>query len=366
MADPMTPRAFLSRTVAFLAGIAGALLLLEGLLRLLPVIEGTYAAEPRASWPVHTMIPNSRYTYSKEWNLQNVHRGRINNFGYPAPFDYPSDRAGHAGGGVAVFGDSYIEALMNEYPDTLQGSLNDYLQTPQTVLHFGVAGAEMPDYLGVAPLVRDQFAPRWAVIVITAGDFTNGFRASPGYFEWDAKKSPPIRLVPEIHRSARARFLRTVALIRYVRGNLSIRPDEIIQLRRGAESVAAAGGKCRPEVLSSADEALLESYARALPAALGLPPGRIILVFDSDRRSLAAGAHAPKPARCPQRAVIANDRLREIATREGMRVIDSYPVFQRHVAAGLGPVDRSPSDAHWNAAAHRLMAREVARIIDNP
>ena len=59
------------------------------------------------SWPVHTMIPNSQYTYSTGWNLQNIHRGRINNYGYVAPFDYsPGSRQRT----VAVFGDSYVEA----------------------------------------------------------------------------------------------------------------------------------------------------------------------------------------------------------------------------------------------------------------
>jgi hypothetical protein len=47
-----------------------------------------------------------------------------------------------------------------------------------------------------------------------------------------------------------------------------------------------------------------------------------------------------------------------------MRVIDSYPVFHRHFEQAQGPLDRSPVDAHWNGTAHRLMAREVARIID--
>src|SRR6202008_2051636 len=106
-----------------------------------------------------------------------------------------------------------------------------------------------PDYLGIAPLVSERFSPQWAVIVITVGDFTRGFHASPGFFEWQADRSSPIRLVPEIRRSARAKFLRTVALIRYARGNLSIRPEDLIQLRRGAESVAASGA-CRPEALS--------------------------------------------------------------------------------------------------------------------
>ena len=357
----MSARAFISRLVAIFFGVGAALVLLEIALRLLPVLEGTYAADPRPSWPVHTMIPNTRYTYSTGWNLQNIHHGRINNYGYAAPFDYQSSRE-PGSGGVAVFGDSYIESLMNDYEDTLQGSLDEYLKRPLKVMSFGMAGSEMPDYLGTAPLVRDTFSPQWAVIVITAGDFTRGFNAAPGYFEWDANRSPPIRLVPEIHRSARAKLLRTVALIRYARGNLSIRPDELISLRRGSESVAA--GSCRPEQLSEADEALIEAYARALPGALGLPPERIILVFDSDRRVLAAGNTSALPWTCPLRASLANQRLMQLAAQAGMHVIDSFPVFQRHVAAGLGPVDRSPVDPHWNSTAHRLMAQEVARVID--
>ena len=84
----MAPDAFITRTLAFLAGIGGTLLLLEVVLRLLPVLSGTYAADPRAAWPVHTMIPNSPFTYSTGWNLQNIQHGRINNYGYVAPFDY--------------------------------------------------------------------------------------------------------------------------------------------------------------------------------------------------------------------------------------------------------------------------------------
>jgi hypothetical protein len=68
--------------------------------------------------------------------------------------------------------------------------------------------------------------------------------------------------------------------------------------------------------------------------------------------------------RCRSRATKANDRLKELAAARGMHVIDSQPVFQRHFAAGRGALDRSPVDAHWNPAAHQLMAREVARIIE--
>jgi hypothetical protein len=349
---------FFTRTLAFGIGIVATLLALEGLIRVTPVIAGTYAADPREDWPVHTMIPNTSYTFSTGWNLQNVHRGRINNYGYASPHDY---RKGHAD--IAVFGDSYVEAMMNDYGDTLAGALNDYLGTRREVLSFGMSGAEMPDYLGMAPLVREEFSPEWAVFLITAGDFTNGFSAAPGYFEWDAARSPPVRLVPEIHRSAFSKFSRTVGLVRYLRGNLLFRPNELIKLRRGADHAAGAS-TCAAEVLSKQDEELLQAFARELPRALQLPPARIVLVFDADRRRIYAGFQPGSHAPCLNRAMLANQRLAELARAGGLRVIDTEPVFRRHFEAGLGPLDRSPLDAHWNPAAHRLIAREVARVIE--
>jgi hypothetical protein len=355
----MAPTTFVTRALAFMAGIGGTLLLLEGTLRLLPVLNGTFAADPRDSWPVHTMIPDSQFTYSTGWNLQNIQRGRINNYGYVAPFDYSPGSEG----AVAVFGDSYIEAQMNDYADTLQGTLNTYLKTHRTVLNFGTAGAEMPDYLGIAPLVRRDFSPQWAVFVITLGDFTRGFAAGPGFFKWQPGQSPPVKLVPEIHRSELSKWLRTLALIRYLRGNLSLRPDELIRLRRGADA-AAASAPCRDEVLSKQDEQMLEYFARELPVALGLPPDRVILVFDSDRKAIYAGKTRAEAQKCLPRPARANDHLQQLAAQAGLHVIDSYPVFKQHFDERQGPLDRSPVDAHWNAAAHRLMAREVARIIE--
>jgi hypothetical protein len=358
----MAPISFVTRTLAFTAGIGATLLLLEGALRMLPVLDGTFAADPRPSWPAHTMIPDSSFTYSTGWNLQNIHRGRINNYGYVAPFDYaPKSDSGH--GTIAVFGDSYVEAMMNDYADTLQGALNDYLKTPRKVLNFGMAGSEMPDYLGVAPLVRREFSPQWAVFVITMGDFTRGFSAGPGYFRWQPDLSPPIKLIPEIHRSNMSKWLRTLGVIRYMRGNLSLQADQLVQLRRGAV-VASSAGPCRGEVLSKDDEALLSAFARGLPASLALPPERVILVFDADRKAIYAGKTREEARKCQARAALANDRLQEIAAQAGFHVIDSYPVFQRYFNERQGPLDRSPVDAHWNAAAHRLMAREVAAIID--
>jgi hypothetical protein len=347
---------FITRTVAFGLGIAGMLLVLEGVLRVLPVFGGLFAADPRPDWPIHSLIPNGRYTYSSGWNLDNVQGGRINNYGYLSPEDY---RPGS--GGIAVFGDSYIESVMNAYPDTLQGALAKHLRTPRTIMNFGTAGAELPHYLGAADFVAREFKPEWAVFLITAGDFTRGFKADAGYFYWKADRDPPIAFKPEPHRSRLTKFVRSLALVRYMRGNLSFQAENMIQWRRNVEPPRQ---DCKPEDLSNEDDELLTAFVEHLPRALRLAPERVVLVFDSDRKSIYAGRSQEESLRCAPRATLANERLKNLARARGMHVIDSYPVFQEYFRRHGLPVDRGPFDAHWNPAAHGLMAREVARIIE--
>jgi hypothetical protein len=344
----------LTCTLALFAGMVATVLLLEGVLRILPVYGGANAADPRASWPLHTLIPGSQYTYSIGWNFQNIHHGRINNLGYVAPGDY---RAGASG--IVVVGDSFIESLMNEYRDTLQGSLNDYLRTPSNVMSFGTSGADMPHYLGIARAIGERFAPKWAVVVINGTDFTGGFSAESGYYRWAPERDPPIRLVPEVLRSGFEKWARTVALVRYLRGNLLLRPSQLIRFHRGADP---AGYGCEAAALSERDGLLLEAFTRELPSVLQVPAANVILVLDSDRRAIYA--HQTSVSSCLSRGQLARQRLIELAQPSGMRVIDSDPVFRKYYEAEHRPLDHSPLDPHWNATAHRLMAREVAAVIN--
>src|SRR5262245_25733891 len=144
----MTPKRFILRVSALLAGMGVMVVVLEILLRFMPILDGAYAADPNGKWPLHVLVPNSSYTFSVGWNASNLHRGRINNFGYVSPRDYTPGEAG-----IVVIGDSYIESLMNDYNETLQGELGRYLETAQPVLNFGMSGADMPHYLGTAEAV---------------------------------------------------------------------------------------------------------------------------------------------------------------------------------------------------------------------
>lgn len=345
------------RTACFFAGVCGTLLLCELLLRALPVNGGAYTADPDASWPVSRLVPDSSYTFSDGWSLRNVHHGRINNFGYAAPYDYVPGSAG-----VVIIGDSFVESLMNDYDNTLQGILRRQL-APENVMAFGTINAALPHYLGVAQLVRRYFSPQWAVIVIIAGDYVDGFAKQPGFYHWAPDRTPPIGLTKEVDRSAAQKLLRTVAVARYVRTNLEFRWSNAVKLHRGTDAHPPA---CVRTSLTEPDERLIQEYVSALPAALGLPASHVILVFDSDRKAIYAGLSREAAEACPTRDVLARARLMSVARTAGLQVIDSDPIFRRYYAKTGQGVDYLPFDLHWNATGHRLIAEQVARIINGP
>jgi D-alanyl-lipoteichoic acid acyltransferase DltB (MBOAT superfamily) len=354
----MTRSSSVRITFSLAAGIVACLLAIELLLRFLPVQNGLFGAEPREDWPLHRLVPNSTFTDSAGWNFVNVRRGRVNDFGFVSPFDYAGKH-----GGIAVLGNSFVAATMNEYADTLQGSLPEYLSSPQVAMGFGVAGQHLPDYLAMARLIGERFEPDWAVIVVTRRDFSAGFRADPGYCRWARSGDYVIECMPQVHRSALRKWVRELATVRYVRSNLKLAPGNLIRLER-APATGPDEATCRSAELAESDRRLLSGWLGALAPALRIPPSHVILVVDSDRVALyAPPATDPAPA-CPTRDDRADAFLRVAAERRGIHVIDSGPVFARHVAETHERLDHSPHDAHWNGAAHRLMAQEVARIVE--
>ena len=74
---------WLRGAAAFVVGSIVTLAALEVVLQLLPV-QRAYGGRPAADWPVHHMLPNSQYTFSSGWALEDVRHGHINNLGYAA------------------------------------------------------------------------------------------------------------------------------------------------------------------------------------------------------------------------------------------------------------------------------------------
>src|SRR5205807_1457193 len=85
------------------------------------------------------------------------------------------------------------------------------------------------------------------------------------------------RLLPD----APAKLVRWLAIVRYTRGNLRFDLRHFLHT-----SAKGAPRPCVPEGLQAGDADLLAAYADRLPAAYGVPPERVILVFDADRAEL--------------------------------------------------------------------------------
>jgi len=353
----------LAATAAWiLAGTVGAVVALELLLQVLPVSgKGTYGAEIDPKWPMHHLLPDSNFTYSVGWNLENVHSGRINNMGYVAPFDYVAGTPG-----IVVLGDSYVESLMNDYSQTLQGRLGGLLEQPSAVLQFANSGASAADYLAVAGLVAGRFKPTWGIVVMSEGDFVEGFAADRGhgYHNWDSSAQPPVKLTGfEQERSPLVKAARRIALIRYLRYNLKVDLQNLIRFEPVSDDQAGPM-ECAPVELSASDAALASSFAELLPGQFGLDPTHVILVFDSDRKSLYDPKRRNTP-RCATRDSEAQKLIRAKAIERGIKVIEMGPVFASYYDRTHRRVDHSPADWHWNAAAHELVAHEAAGIIND-
>jgi hypothetical protein len=344
--------------LCFAAGLLSGILALEIVLRFLPVNgKGIYGAEPTPAWPVHHLIPNNQYLYSMGWNFSDIRHGRINSLGYVAPFDYVLGSSG-----IVIVGDSFVESFMNDYSETIQGLLPDYLKQPMSVMQFGTSGAAMPDYLAVAGLIAEHFKAKWAVVVITGHDFDQGFHPSKGYYAWDAERNPPITLTASEKRSEFTQWVRQLALVRYLRGNLDATLKGLINFNDVADD-GDISHRCKAVTLSTTDHYLVREFVKLLPARLSLDPSHVVLVFDSDRASLYAGASDTNPP-CPTRNTEGLALLRSVALSEGVKVIDTMPLFQAYFERTGQRLDYSPVDKHWNGAAHRLVAQQVARVIN--
>ena len=324
MAVRSTSRILLGLT----SGVVLSALLLEALLWLLPTFNGVFAADPNPDWPVEHYLPSKQYTYSTSWNFRNVRHGVTNDMGYVAPFDYRTNPAF-----AALFGDSYVQALMIRYEDSITGQLASLSQSdPSRVLNFGIAGSALPDYLGVGSLVRDRFHPEWVIVSVGDGDFVEGFSVGPGHFRWSVHDPNAISLVAEEARSPVIKIIRRSALVRYLRSNLRLTLRGVLV----AEPPMATDSfepPCNDEELSTGDSERIKKYVEQMPGAFGVPAGKIVLVQDSEalRKRLYVTQSIDHGKDCsPSRDEQALQLLMDKARHAGMNVVDTFPLFRSH------------------------------------
>src|ERR1051325_8981311 len=164
---------FLVNFLLSLASIAFCLLAAEIMLRFLPVSTGLRSMRVPAADPVLHFTPNRPFVNSLGWTMHNVVHGRVNNAGFVNDQDYVRDGPPL----IAVIGDSFIEAQMVTYPESLQGRLAAALKDTFRVYSFAGSGAPLSQYLIWAGYAVKQYGARAVVINVVGNDFDESLRS---------------------------------------------------------------------------------------------------------------------------------------------------------------------------------------------
>jgi hypothetical protein len=341
-------------------GLLVPLLLGEAVLRLLPVRTGLRTLPINAANPIRRFPPNRSFTFSRDWNFSLINKGRTNNFGFVNDQDY--DSTAHTPL-LAVIGDSYIEAPMVPFPETMHGRLARCVDGHGRVYSFGASGAPMSEYLGEADFARSRFHPDAVLVLVVGNDFDRSLRwytGSTGFHVFRRDSSGLVLQLVNYKPSLYRRIVRHSALARYVILNLAGGVDKADQLLRGGRArpkyVGNTEASFTPERVRDSREAV-DEFLKELPARSGLPPERILVMVDairpdmynSDSLKAAAGSYFDLMRRY----------LVERAHAAGFEVIDMQPHFLRRHALD-GSRFEFARDDHWNGRGHETAAAAAA------
>jgi hypothetical protein len=342
---------------ALLGAAAAAVVLavvLEITLRVLPIVSGVHRQSPQSSGAASArLVANHEYTWSLGWDLRHVVKGKTNAMGFISPYDYTAEAPA-----VALLGDSFVEAQMLAYDESLAGRLDARLGGMHA-FNFGLSGAALPHYLGIAREMGARYRFAAAVVVATGMDYEEGFEAKEGLYRWGADPQRElISLVPAVERSSVVSVAREMALIRYARANLKLSAGKVFARHSEAS--------CEPRRLSAVDLQRLADYVEQLPRALHLEPGRVVMVFNSGSNAelyeRVDRGRVRQPA-CPTLDRLALAELRRLAAASGMKVIELDQLLEPYYREHRVALDFKPVDSHWNGTATALVAAEIVRLL---
>lgn len=349
-------RKLLLRLMLVVFGLGLPLALAELGLRFLPV-TGIMAVMPlNGANPVLRYVPNQDVVWSNGWNFWATNKVHINNDGFINERDYTRASLPPV---VAVIGDSYVEAVMVPFRQTLNGRLQQMVGQRARIYSFGKSGAPLSEYLAWAEHSRIQYGATAMVISVVGNDFDESlvrYRTVEAGHYYVAGEGGDLQLqrfdyAPKLYR----RFIRQSALVRYLMGNVRI--AGIVQGQRPSADFVGNVAATKSEAVVAESQRVVAAFFRDLPAKSGLPPERIVFTVDAMRPQL----YQPETLSAAENSYFGRMRRHFIqeARARGYEVIDLQEVFRSDFAA-RGLRFEFPKDSHWNVVGHDLVAQSVA------
>lgn len=348
-------RKFMVALVGLLVVVAVPLAIFELVFRFLPVNSGLGSQPVNAESPVFRFSPNRDFTYSLGWNFALANRGHLNNDGFVNDRDYDASAPGPL---MAVIGDSYVEALMVPFADTLQGRLSRELGPRGRIYSFAASGAPLSQYLVWADYARKTYKPSAMAILVVGNDFDESLMAykdAPGFHYYAPGKDGQLTLTRvDYSRSTVREMAARSALVRYLIFNLQ-GPERLRLLLAGQQqgggeyvgNTASGGGEAR----LAGSKAAVDAFLRDLPAASGLPADKVVLLLDGLRSVDALRPGVEDSYFMRMRAYFTAK-----AGEAGYEVIDLQPRFLSLSREKGTTFDFGAIDGHWNGEGHAVAA----------
>jgi hypothetical protein len=344
-------RGRLSALVTAALVVLAYLAVIEVVLRFLPVATGLHSVAVNDAQPLFHFEPNRDFVYSRGWNLREVVRGRVNNAGWVNDQDYLRDDKLPL---IAVIGDSYIEAQMVPYAETLQGRLAAALNGKARVYSFAASGAPLSEFSVYAAYAVREFGAAAVVINMANYDLAGSdaaYNRPSGMWVYDgAGDDKRLQLIPY-----RPGWLRRVvehsALARYLLLNLHL--DRPLTAAHLIASLAPVGTALAAEpdraARLAASAAVIPLFFRDFARLVDLPPGRVLFVMD--------GAHYLQAPLDEDTARLRRAFIKQ-AQANGYGTSDLEPLFLAR-SRRPGTIFEISGDPHWNGEGHAIAAEGV-------
>jgi hypothetical protein len=336
-----------SAYAGFAAGLAGLLLMLELLCRVLPVSTATMSGY-HVDADILNYAPRHEWRFATGWDLRNPQVLHSNSHGYIAEREFVRNEQA-----IALIGDSYVEAASLDAADRPAPQLEQALGGQRPVYAMGGAGTALLDYAERIRFAHEQFGVRDFVLVVERGDPIQSLCGSgnvaspcldPQTLDPRRERVPPPGLAK--------RVLRHSALAQYMAGQLKLDLKAILlqTFTRNTphEAVAAAPKAPAGEAdFRAIDRVTDEFFSRIKPYATG----RLVMVVDADRRALMNGRYVEDPRRL---------RFMERARAAGATVVDTEPLYRAHFEKSRLSLELSPQDGHFNPVTVRMVSGAAA------
>jgi hypothetical protein len=347
--------------ITVLCGLAIPLVIAEIGLRLLPVSTATGWMSVNRDNPIVRFTPNKQFTFSKGWQFTIVNRGWINNYGFVNDQDYATD---NEPGPVVLIGDSYIEARIVPYEQTVQGRMAKQLKGRTHVYSMGVSGAQLAQYLAFAQYAWNEFQPRALVFVIVGNDFDESlmkYGEEPGLHQFqEDQDNHDLRLVrTDYQPSYTTRLFSHSAVARYFWKTVGIgHVSEAISRTLGNEVqyVGNTAAYASDDRITDSRR-VVDRFLSELPRCVRLDKSRILFVVDAMRPHIYADSDLGRAK--GSYFDLMRQYFLEQAKEHGYEAIDMQPIFiARHRRDGSR--FEFAIDGHWNALGHQEAADAIA------